>query len=112
MNYERLIKREFKFLKSYGYKIKNYTRSFEIEIYFLKGNIEIGINYVGYNNEAVDCGIRVADKNENLLKNTIFDKDKTYELKMLIRNNIDSAERQIKIYAKFISDNMFEILNM
>ena len=31
MDYERLIKKEFKFLKELGFKIKNYTRNFEIE---------------------------------------------------------------------------------
>ena len=110
MDFERLIKKEFKFLKKLGFKIENNTICFEYEVYFIKDEIEIGINYVSYNNQVVGCGIRVADKKENLLENTIFNKDKTAELNKLILKNIDSAEEQIKIYAQFISQNIGEIL--
>lgn len=111
MDYERLIKKEFKFLKKFGFKIKNYTRNFEIDFNFFKEEVSIVINYVSYNNEVVGCGIRVADKNENLLRNTIFDKDKTDELNKLILKNIGSAKEQIKIYAQFISQNIGGLLD-
>ena len=111
MDYERLIKKEFHFLKKYGFKIKNYTLNFEIEIYFIKKEISIGINYVSYNNEVVGCGIKVADEEENIVKNTIFDKDKTVELNELIAKNINSAEEQIKIYAQFLFQNIGNVLN-
>lgn len=111
MDCERLVKKEFGFLKKLGFKVKNYTRNFEIEFDFFKEEVDITINYVGYNNEVVDCGIKVADKKENLLKNTIFDKEKTEELRKLISENIGSAQEQIKIYARFISQNISGVLD-
>lgn len=110
MDYERLIKKEFKFLKKFGFRTKNYTRNFEIEIEFIRKHIGVGINYVSYGNEIVGCGISVGDKTENLLKNTIFNKYKTAELNRLIAENISSAEAQIKIYAQFVLQNIGEIL--
>ena len=110
MDYEKLVKKEFKFLKRLGFKLKNYTRNFEIEIDYLKDEISIGINYVSFNNEVVGCGIQIANKSENLLKNTLFNKQNTDNLNKLILQNIHSAENQIKIYAQFIFQNIDEIL--
>lgn len=110
IDYENLIKKEFKFLKKLGFKVKNCTVNFEYEMYFIKDKIEIAINYVSYNNQVVGCGIKIGDKDENLLKNTIFDKKETDILNQRIFQNIQQAEEQIKIYAQFILQNINTIL--
>lgn len=111
MDYEKLIKKEFKFLKKYGFKTYNYTMNFEIEFIFSKGNISVGINFVEYNNnQTVGCGVTVAGKSENLLHNTIFAAEKTRALKERILHNSLSAEEQIKAYAQFIAQNIDKLL--
>ena len=111
MDYERLIKKEFCFLLKYGFIRKNYTRNFEVEIYFVKDSLSIGINYVSYNNSIVGCGIEKKHIKENILQSNMFSYDQLIELNNLISTNIDDAEEQIKIYAKFISENIGQILN-
>ena len=110
MDYEKLIKKEFKFLKKYGFKIANYSRNFEIEIDFSYRDISIGLNFVDHDNQAVGCGIKVGNKSENLLRNTMFDIGETAKLKELISDSA-SAEEQIKIYAQFILQNIDRLLN-
>ena len=110
MNYEKLIKSEFNFLKKRGFKIKNYTRNFEIEFNFQKTDAIISINYVDYNNSVVGCGIEKGDKKENILKSTFFDEANLSMLNDKIATHINSAEDQIKIYSQFLAENVDKIM--
>lgn len=131
MNYERLIKKEFKFLEKMNFGVKNNTFGPDVYISYLNFYKDICINISVYEGVkcsiedtkpkksiAVTCSIESITPNEyiintskkNILNNTVFNKEKTVKLNEEILKNINSVEEQIKIYAQFIFENIGEII--
>lgn len=122
MNACRLIKKEFKFLKKYGFKQEVYSKNTDYEIILSRDNLKIEINYyLGcltdkisnindlFSNTKFIINIAISHNRikENIFNCSLFDKlileKLEAEIKMIDINNV---EQILRTYSCFIRNHI------
>lgn len=111
----KIIEEKFSFLLSYGFGIKKYQKGGDLEIYYSKNGISIGIlYYCGINNSyeklyTLDLIITKNGIRENFFKcHYIFDKQELHKLENNINNK--SITEQLHFYSLFLKNNINYLL--
>ncbi len=128
----RYTKKQFAFLKKYGFKKKMYTEYTNFEIYYEKQNVAIGLIYYlripdsAYKKWNSNIDVLLADasyefmvtiqqnkKSVDIFDSEIFDAKLRSKLKANVHQVIKSdMPTAISLYANFLKDNMDIINNL
>ena len=110
INYHKLIKKSFEFLKKLGFDYQEYQKGPDLEIVYSYQDVIIEISYYygidkNYNSGYfLDVIISKNGFRENLLKSTsVFGQEKILELSNAL--NSTNIKNKISLYAQFIMDN-------
>lgn len=110
VNYHKLIKKSFKFLKELGFKYEEYQRGPDLEIVYTYQEVIIEINYYygiddkHNKNYYFDVIISKKGIRENLLKSiVIFGQEKIQELVRKLKSA--NMKNKISLYRQFIMNN-------
>lgn len=124
MSNKQLIKKYFDFLKQYGFKRKIFFKNGDCSVFYSKKNISLeisiewGIKYLPLNKSINEINmpsswfisviLKYGYQGGNILYCDLFDKNERIKLKSDINNvkNSCDIEQILKIYAKFIFDNI------
>ena len=115
INYHKLIKKSFAFLKKLGFKYEEYQKGPDLEIVYSYQDIIIEICYYYGVDENYNSGyfldIIISKKGfrENLLKSiNVFGREKILEFSNIL--NSANMKNKIGLYAQFIMDNRLLLL--
>ncbi len=111
MSFEKLIKKNFNFLKKIGYKRKCYSKNGDYEIHYINNNNAIEINYYlcanerNNSDEYLVCIIIKSNNVRNeLFTSTLFKYDNLMQLRRQLKQ-CESNEQKLIKYAEFLKIN-------
>jgi len=126
MNAFRLIKKEFKFLKDFGFRKKVFSKNTDYEVNYFRNNINIEISYywgclsnevtkiddlISNSTYVINVTISHNNKKENIFNCSLFDKNILEKLEAEINKiDIKNTEHILKTYSLFIKNHLTTLI--